>query len=79
MVLFQQVEARASNKIIFKFDYDIRFELRKVWPSKQTSLGNIILLWWNNREEVELEAALEKLKITTFSSLDHTFLMMRAL
>lgn len=29
LVLLQQVEARVNNKIIFSFDYDIRFGLRK--------------------------------------------------
>lgn len=79
LVLFQQVEARVNNEIIFSFDYDIRFGLRKGWPFKKTNLGNIILLWWNNREEIGLEAALAMFKITVFSSLDHTLLMMRAL
>lgn len=79
LVLFQQVEARVNNKIIFSFDYDIKFGLKKCWPFKKTSLGNIILLWWNNREEIEFEAALAMFKIAIFSSLDHTLLMMRAL
>lgn len=65
LFLFQQIDDRANNNI-FSFDYDTGFGWKKAWLPNRQAWEPLFLLWWNNREEIELAEGLAKLNFTIF-------------